>query len=227
MKKERTVILFTRFPRERRSKTRLSQEIGGSNAVKLHCAFLADIFLRFQERDFDLLVAGATGDTEEDFTDLLKDHGTFDWFFLPSGTTTDEQIFSSYQIALLNYEKAVLTASDIPQLSVKHIRKMFADLDHFDIVFHMNHDGGTCPQGMRKAYDLFTPMTARSISHCSEWRYYLEQLHLKYKVEREILIDIDTIDDLVMFHHWQNLLGEDSDMFCPITTELIKKMLAL
>lgn len=226
MKKEKAVILFTRFPREGISKTRLSSELGSGNAFKLNCAFLTDIIVRFRKRDFDLLIAGAKGDSEEDFIDLLRNYGAFDWFFLPSGNTTDEQIFSSYQIALLNYKKAILTASDIPQLSGKHIRKMFADLDHFDIVFHINQDGGTCPQGMKRAYDLFTPMTERSISHCSEWKYHLDQLGLKYKIEQEILIDVDTIDDLIIFYHWQNLLGEDSNMFCPITVQTIRDILS-
>lgn len=79
-------------------------------------------------------------------------------------------------MALSKYKKAILTASDIPQLTRRHIKQMFADLEEF---------------------------------------------------ASEILIDIDTVDDLRIFYHWQNLLGNDSDMFCPITMDTIKKTLSL
>lgn len=104
---------------------------------------------------------------------------------------------------------------------------MFVDLDKFDVVFHMNHDGGTCPQGMKIAYDLFTQTTEKFLAHCQEWRERLKSLGVSHKLESEILIDIDTIDDLLIFYHWQNLLGSDSDMFCPITMSTIKKALSL
>ncbi len=227
MKKEKCLIVFTRFPRIGKSKTRLSKSIGDQNTVYLHRAFLQDIFLRIKKRDFDLIIAAAAGDTEEEFHELVHQLGSFDQFLLPRGTTTDEQIISSYRTTLSKYKKAILTASDIPQFSHRHIRKMFADLNEFDVVFHMNHDGGTCPQGMKVAYDLFTHTIEKSLAHCQEWKGKLESLRLRYKLEPEILIDIDTIDDLLIFYHWQNLLGSNSDMFCPITMSIIKKVLSL
>lgn len=224
---ENCLIVFTRFPRSGVSKTRLAKEVGDEIAIRLHRAFLRDIFSRFANRDFDLVVAGATGDAEEEFRRLAENCGTFDWFFLPQGITTDEQISASYGMALSKYKKAILTASDIPQLTRRHIKQMFADLEEFDIVFHMNHDGGTCPQAMKVAYDLFTRTVERSLNHCREWKNRLEFLGLRYKLASEILIDIDTVDDLRIFYHWQNLLGGDSDMFCPITMDTIKKTLSL
>lgn len=208
------------------SKTRLSKEVGDKNALRFHRAFLQDIFLRFKNRDFDLVVAAAKGDSEKEFHKLSDGFGTFDRFFLPQGATTDEQIFSSYNIALSKYGKAILTASDIPQFSHRHAKKMFADLDRFNVVFHMNHDGGTCPQGMTSAYDLFTHSVERSLTHCQEWKDRMESLNLTYKIEPEILIDIDTLDDLMLFYHWQNLLRNTSDMFCPITMGIVKKFLS-
>lgn len=224
---ERCLVVFTRFPRSGQSKTRLSQELGDENALRLHQAFLIDIFLRFKNRNFDLVVAGATSDTEDEFHGLARDYGSFDLFLSPQGDTTDEQITSSYRIALSRYRKAILTSSDISQLALRHVRQMLTDLDEFDVVFHMNHDGGTCPQGMKVAHDLFTQTMERSLAHCQEWKERLELLGLRYKLEPEILIDIDTLDDLVIFYHWQNLLGDDSDMFCPITVSTIKQVLSL
>ena len=224
---ERCVIVFTRFPREREGKTRLAQEVGNHIAALLNRAFLLDIFTRFKERDFDLLVAGASGDKEKEFAELINVHGSFDHFFLPDGATTDEQVRFAYQTALTRYKKVVLTASDIPQLTHRHIQQMFADLDEVDIVFHMNHDGGTCPQGMKVAYDLFTGSSERSIGHCREWKERIESLRLSHRLEPEILIDIDTLEDLVIFYHWQNLLGKESEMYCPITIQTVKEVLSL
>jgi len=227
MIRETCLIVFTRFPRSGMSKTRLAQELGDKIAIQLHQAFLKDIFSRFANRDFDLVVAGATGDTEEEFHKLAENCGTFDWFFLPSGTTMCDQIISSYRIALSRYKKAILTASDIPQFTHRHVRQMFTNLEEFDVIFHMNHDGGTCPQAMKVAHDLFTHTTEISLNHCREWKDRLELLGLRYKLVSEILIDIDTFDDLRIFYHWQNLLGSDSNMFCPITMGTIRKALSL
>lgn len=69
---ENCLILFTRFPRRGKTKTRLAQELGDKNTVQLHKAFLRDIFSRFKERDFILVVAGATGDSREEFQRLAK-----------------------------------------------------------------------------------------------------------------------------------------------------------
>lgn len=80
---ENCLIVFTRFPRSGVSKTRLAKELGNEIAIRLHRAFLRDIFSRFANRDFDLVVAGATGDAEEEFRRLAENCGTFDWFFYP------------------------------------------------------------------------------------------------------------------------------------------------
>ena len=227
LQNDRCLVVFTRFPREGQSKTRLALEVGHKNATELNKSFIYDILLHFCQRDFDLVIAGAESDQEAEFSELAEDYGSFDSFFLPDGDTMDEQIFSSYCWAFTRYKKAILTASDIPQLSTQHINELFVDLEDNDVVFHMNHDGGTCPQGMKSPFDLFTSMAHRSIAHCGEWKQLLRKMNLKHKMEPEILIDIDTLNDLIIFYHWQQLLPLGSGMFCPVTVKAIKNTLGV
>lgn len=220
-------IIPAKYPRPQYSKTRLIPDIGDVAASRLSECFLVDSVRRFtEESKLRVVIVGSDIDTEEEFSDLLGRHHLLQdrvEILIPKcGSMIDDMIFA-YENILSLCERAVMSASDIPYLSVRMVERIIGYLDHYDLVFHPNVDNVATPHGMKRPLDIFrgTPSTLLEL-----WYARIKELGIFYKI-LEPLFDIDRMGDLIAFYHWQLFLEDSGDVecLCPETMHFLKSFM--
>lgn len=213
------LIMFARFPRLGRVKTRMTSSNHSSpplqphQSLELYRAFLADLIPRFcNQSDFDFLIllGGAAEGEKQEFehtyqlstqqVQLMPQHSNnlgvlMEWAFTES--------FGQ------GYQKAIVIGSDAPQLVSDDIRAAFSELQKNDVVLGPDHGGGMYLVGYSGAWGLMQQGIAWSqgtdcqalLSRCFDSGRTVTLL--------EQQMDLDTVNDLQQWykafaHHSKN-----------------------
>ena len=133
------VICFTRVPKAGQTKTRLMPYLSGAQCAELHWAFLRDLSRIYASLDADLFVAHTP---DPDWAQLKEVFPTAR-FFPQEGADLGAKMNHALNLALsLGYEKCILTGSDLPLMTVSHLKSGFDALDNADVTLGPTSDGG-------------------------------------------------------------------------------------
>lgn len=194
-------ILFTRVPVENKVKTRLQSLLSGEEAAQVQQKMLQDSLKKFErlnELGIDLYLAYSDEGDPNHLLSLLPKNAHA---FQQQGETIGQRMNDAIKTVFAkNYEKVVLTGSDIPNLDTAIIQSAFHQMR--EIVFGPSPDGGYYLVGCTQSIDL-TPIFETDISWgksdvLNETRQYLPDFDI---VLLPALQDIDYPDDLKLMRH--------------------------
>ena len=156
MKKD-LIILFCRYPVPNRTKTRLIPDIGPVGAAELHHKFvlraLQTIDRAAKRYGYDIEVCFDGTSTKK----ASKWLGTSRVYSVQKGEGLGEKLDSAFNETFMKgYKRIVLIGTDIPGLTLGHIKHAFETLHHEDLVLGPSNDGGYWLVGMRKYSNIFT-----------------------------------------------------------------------
>jgi hypothetical protein len=193
--KRPALIFFARAPLPGKVKTRLSRRIGDDLALDLYRTMGKEILTRITRPDaWDTLVFFSPREEGQ----LIKEWLGTEYRYLPQrGDDLGERMHAALKDArALGHPGAVLTGSDIPELSADHIERAFTALDSADVVLGPAADGGYYLVGMKEP--------RREIFRGIEWSGGTVYRDTCQKIVRagllytaiDTLCDIDGIEDI-------------------------------
>lgn len=193
------LIIFSRLPIGRETKTRLAPVLSEHQREELHLAMWQDIFpeiLKLTKRLDVFLYWTGSGDVK----DYMK--------FIPSEFHLAEQNGKNLgsrmsnairDIINLGYKKVIVTGSDIPLLKAENISRALEALGYSDVVIGPSTDGGYWLIGMKKFMPEVFDIEAWGKSNVLQTTIKkLLALGLRYELA-DSLQDIDTLEDAVEF----------------------------
>lgn len=191
-----TAVLYiaARAPQPGFAKTRLGTAIGHEAANLLYAAFLRDLAARFASAPFPVGWYVTPEDAWETLAPLVQPHvgpvliqGPGDW------GVRQQALFN--EAPSRGETRAILVASDSPQLGVEVVTEAFALLERHDLVLGPVDDGGYYLVGMRGPWPVLggVPMSTRTV--LAEIVARAEQLGLSVALV-EPTFDVDEADDL-------------------------------
>lgn len=144
---KQAVICFTRVPKPGHTKTRLLPVLKPEQCAGLHWAFLRDLANVYQQMDTHLFVAYTPDADWEQLKSVFPHAG-----YIPQkGKDLGEKMYRCLRKVLdLGYESVLLTGSDLPQMTARHLESGFAVLEENDIAIGPTSDGGYYLIGMKK-----------------------------------------------------------------------------
>lgn len=144
MKNEKLLILFSKWPKEGNSKSRIAKVMGEKTTEKFCFACLDDLIRKTSNLDeIDFIVVPNTIEESRLFADR---YGIFSISLehlgiLPNSTTSE--IFNSlFSLFLSKYKKVSLIPMDVPHIEVKLISESFEKLENHKQVFGPEENGG-------------------------------------------------------------------------------------
>lgn len=196
------MLIFLRFPRPGKVKTRLAQSLGEKRAVQFYniCAgtILSEISKLPEKVERYIFCADKTDEPE-----VRRWAGLGFRFAVQEGEGLGQRLGNAFSSVFGNgVQKAVIVASDVPDLSADILNEAIRALDEHDIVIGPCYDGGYYLLGMKKLHhELFN-----GISWSTE-QVYQQTLAVTRKSgltvrQLQTLIDIDTEADL---HKWSEM----------------------
>ena len=195
---ENALIIFSRLPIGRETKTRLSPLLNDTQREELHLAMWNDVFsevFRLKRIDVFLYWTGS-GDVK----DYLK--------FIPSsfrlmeqnGVNLGERMKNAANdIMNFGYRRAVIIGSDIPSIRAENITRAFNALNASDAVIGPSKDGGYWLIGMNRFIpEIFDVTSWGSASVLNSTIENLKTSGLTYEFA-DTLNDMDTPDDVTEY----------------------------
>ena len=195
---ENALIIFSRLPIGRETKTRLSPLLNDTQREELHLAMWNDVFsevFRLKRIDVFLYWTGS-GDVK----DYLK--------FIPSpfrlmeqnGVNLGERMKNAANdIMNFGYRRAVIIGSDIPSMRAENITRVFNALNASDAVIGPSKDGGYWLIGMNRFIpEIFDVTSWGSASVLNSTIENLKTSGLTYEFA-DTLNDMDTPDDVTEY----------------------------
>ena len=194
------LILFLKYPEQKRVKTRIAASLGDDFAFGLYTAFIKDLLViaGFVGADKILAIDGPASDPIASL-----DFGTGYSVIRQNGTDIGDRMLNAF-IYVFNsgYKKAVLIGSDLPGMPAALVENAFVALDTTDAAIGRSTDGGYYLIGFRKetcSPDYFKGITW---STSSVFQQTIEKFS-RSKKSVYILpewIDIDNHNDLKKFY---------------------------
>lgn len=153
MKKDRLLILFSKWPRKGISKSRFTGPEGKVDIEKFCFACLDDLIHKVRDlKGVDLVVVP---NTSEESLLFSRKYGVFSLGLEQMGISlgnSKSQIFSEvFNYFLDKYSKVCLIPMDIPHIDPSTIRESFNKLEEFDSVFGPESNGGVYLMGLNGA----------------------------------------------------------------------------
>jgi len=204
-----TILLFTRYPRPGKCKTRLFPEYSADEATEIHRQLVnhshktVTSYLTLHNNvTYHICYTGASVKEMKDWLGqqrLLKQQGN----------TLGERMAEALKTALQSSGKCLLMGSDCPAITQELLQNGFTALQEKDIVLGPAHDGGYYLIGVKNS------LTPEQIEHLFSAIPWGSEKVLAKTVERinerrlsfqllEKLHDIDTADDLQYFNHYSH-----------------------
>lgn len=150
---KKALIVFTRVPIERHTKTRLSPYFSLEDCVSLHIAILKDLSMELRKlKDIDIYIFyDIPKGYKKDISILRKIFGKNPIYKRQPQTDIGDRMYTAMlEVKKLNYDMISLVGSDIPKLSSYDIKKSFHSLLYKDIVLGATKDGGYYLIGMKE-----------------------------------------------------------------------------
>jgi uncharacterized protein len=190
------LLIFVRLPRNGKVKTRLAQSIGEQGATEFYRTCLEAVFREVRQLPENIgkyiFFSEQPDEGEKTFLESNGFHHS-----VQEGEGLGQRLEKAFnKVFKEGAQKAVVVASDVPDLSEQIINEAIQALDENDIVIGPCFDGGYYLLGMKKLHQtLFS-----NISWSTD-RVYPQTLDSAKKDELSIyqlqtLIDIDTETDL-------------------------------
>lgn len=186
-------IVFTKEPIEGKTKTRLLPRFSAKTCVDLHCAMLQDLASEAAKTEADLCIAYAASDEPKRLKSIF---GPGACYFPQEGEGLGERMEKALaRCFAMGYRKAILTGTDIPELSAEVALEAFTALDKTDLVFGPTGDGGYYLVGSKKPCSPVFRVSAYSTPTVLEETLALaKEAGLSFSIGRT-LWDLDTPED--------------------------------
>jgi len=198
------VIIFMRAPFQDSVKTRLAKTIGQQKASQFYHLCVDTIISQINELppNIEKHIFFAEP-VEEAAIDYLKDLG-FN-IEVQTGETLGIRLRNAfYKVFQSGTSKAVIVASDVPDLTAGIVEEAISRLDSNDVVIGPSHDGGYYLIGLRKINEsLFKRISWGTGQVCRQTLDAADKEELTVR-QLPILIDIDTAVDL---RRWTEIEG--------------------
>jgi len=166
-------------------KTRLAARIGDEAAAELYRAFLTDLMARFPEACWYV----------DPLVEWSRSFPTTRALGQPAGDWTERQRAFFRGAAARGEDRAVLVASDSPQLRRSLVDEAFALLERHEVVLGPTIDGGYSLIGMRGFHDVLAGVAMSTVSVLSELEAAARRLGVRAAL-LEPIYDVDEVEDL-------------------------------
>ena len=231
LKPTNLLILFARYPKLGRVKTRMTQPefscrpLPPEKVLALYEAFLADLIPRFQnETNFDLLVRLGQAQPHEmahfqQKFSLMESQLAAMPAAQDLGVLMEECFAQGFQAG---YQRIVLIGSDAPQLSKERLAQAFQALDAVAVVIGPDTGGGMYLVGYRQPWGLMKEGIAWSQgTDCAEvvWRCEAQGKACRLLAKE---LDLDTSEDVQAWHRQAKETFPALQQQCPHTFQLIQ-----
>ena len=152
MRKEKLLLLFSKWPRKGTSKSRMAKGIGEQNIEEFCFACLDDLIQKTRNlKETDFIVIPNTMEESRLFADR---YGVFSISLEHLGifpdSTMSETLQNIFSYFLGEYKKVSLIPMDVPHIDIKAIEKSFEKLDSYNQVFGPEENGGVYLIGLSK-----------------------------------------------------------------------------
>ena len=148
---KKAIICFTRVPKSGTTKTRLLGLLTPEQCARLHWAFLKDLSRIYPTVDADLFISHTPD------PDWIRLAGVFPYaagYFPQEGVGLGEKMYNAIiRVLELGYDAVILTGTDLPQMTVKHLESAFLALEKVEITVGPNPDGGYYLIGMKVPHE--------------------------------------------------------------------------
>lgn len=195
---KKALIIFSRLPIGRETKTRLAPLLSEAQRAELHLAMWRDIFpelTKLTEIEIFLYWTGS-GDIK-DYTKFIPP--SFKLARQTGGNLGEKMSNAMRDTMSHGYEQVAIIGSDIPTLKAENITRAFEILIGFDVAIGASADGGYWLIGMRRlvtqVFDLTSWGNASVLDSTIE---ILRASGLSYQLA-DTLQDMDTPDDVAEF----------------------------
>ena len=165
-------------------KTRLASRIGDEAAAELYRAFLTDLMARFPEASW---YVDPLAEWSRSFP-ATRASGQ------PAGDWTERQRAFFRDAATRGEDRAVLVASDSPQLRRSLVDEAFALLERHEVVLGPTTDGGYSLIGMRGFHDVLAGVAMSTSSVLCELEEAARTLGVRLAL-LEPIYDVDEVED--------------------------------
>jgi uncharacterized protein len=216
MKNEKLLILFSKWPKEGNSKSRIARVMGEKNTERFCFVCLDDIIRKTRNLDgIDFIVVPNTIEESHLFADR---YGIFsislEHLGILQNSTTSEIFNSLFSYFLSKYKKVSLIPMDIPHINVELINESFKKLENHNQVFGPEKNGGVYLIGLsrlpRYTFDRIRWSTENSFKDLIR--------NSKSPAILELSFDINIPNDLVNLN--KTMLSS-----CPHLTRFIKSLM--
>lgn len=144
---KKALICFTRVPRPGATKTRLLGVLTPEQCARLHWAFLKDLSRVYPQMDADLFISHTP---DPDWIRLAAVFPYAAGFFPQEGADLGEKMHNAIsRVLAMGYDGVILTGTDLPLMTAKHLESGFESLEAHDVTIGPNPDGGYYLAGMK------------------------------------------------------------------------------
>lgn len=194
------IIIFTRIPVPKKTKTRLEKCLTPIQCANLHKNFIKDIYLSCKSTGKDIFIFYTPDNDVKIIQDLFINEKRF---YSQTGDDIGYRMGNAIETVLnLDYTSCVLIGTDIPSITSENINESFKKLKDKDVVLTPTYDGGYCLIGMKKPnIDVFIHQSYSHDKVIENTISNLEELRLSYSI-MEGCLDIDEREDIITF--WEN-----------------------
>ncbi len=193
------ILLFVKYPKNGGVKTRLAKSIGDAAAVSLYKCFVEDILSSLKGLNAHIWICYYPENAKDDMAVWL---GSSYFYVLQKGENLGKRMQHCLKRSFdKGFEKTIVLASDIPEISENIINNAFKCLENNDTVIGPSYDGGYYLLGFnKKSYttEIFDDISWSTNLVYKETLGKIEEYKLQYSVLDKIN-DMDTIDDIRKF----------------------------
>lgn len=189
------VIVFARAPQPGAVKTRLIPLLGAEGAAALHARLVKHALSTARAASFGRIELHCAPDGGDPFFQFCAGHYGIT-ARAQVGSDLGERMGAAFAQALIAHTRVLLTGSDCPALTARHLRQADRALrDGADAVFVPCEDGGYALIGLKRAdAKLFHGIAWGGATVMAETRARLKQLGWTWR-ELETLWDVDRPQD--------------------------------
>ena len=195
------LIIFTRYPEPKKTKTRLIPALGAEGAAELQLQLTEHTITEAKKLMREISTAiYYTGSSQKVMESWLGN----DLSYYPQhkedlGNRMKSAFEDSFK---LRFSKVVIIGIDCPELNIAIIRNAFESLDENDLVLGEASDGGYYLIGLRKIIpELFQNIAWGTNKVLSKTKIIAQQLKLNIVI-LPVLSDIDRPEDLAIWEKY-------------------------
>ena len=195
-KRNNSIIVFIRYPRNGQVKTRLAETTSREFAVKFYKSCAENLVKNVKKiSSINRFVFYSDKNEKKEIINWL---GTKLFFAPQEGDTLGRRMKNAFEkILSTGAQKVIIIGTDIPDLSKEIIVDAFDKLNSYDVVIGPSKDGGYYLLGMKKMNSqLFEGIEYSTPEVLSVTILKIKELKLAYHLLPE-LMDIDTEENLI------------------------------